>query len=110
MNIQSFLNSAFKASLDIMGAEDVTIGGSTFKATVDLTPSQNPLAVGGGTDERTITIQFPSDLYTGSLRSGMKVTVGGKQWKISAEDGAIERGRAATLVTLIEPNRRSNDY
>ncbi len=73
MGVHSFLKSALKASMSTFDAEEITIGSTKLKAIIDEATGSNPLGTGATNNERTMTIQFPADSFTGKLKSGMKV-------------------------------------
>ena len=107
MNIQSFLKSALKSSLTTMGAETISIGGTSIKAIINEMESSNALGRAASKDERTLVVQFASDAYSGSTRSGVMVTARGYTWQISSESPSIRDGQVAKTLTLVEPERRS---
>ena len=107
MNVQSFLKSALKSSLPTLGAETITIGGTSISAIINETESSNELGRGANKDERTLVVQFAADAYTGSTKSGVTVTARGQTWQISADSPSIRKGQVATTLTLVEPERRA---
>lgn len=107
MNVQSFLKSAFKGSLAIMGSEEIVISGVKIQAIEDEVASSNPLGIAATNNERTLVVKFPADAYTGALKSGMTVTARSQSWQISSEPDSIRKGQIATTITLIEPERRN---
>lgn len=91
----------------VLGAENVTIGGVTFKAICNETTSSNELGRGANKDERNLSAQFSADSYQGSLKSGTAVTARGHQWQISAEPDSIRKNQSTTIIVLVEPERRA---
>ena len=78
MSVQTFLLSAFKKSLATLGAEEITIGSTKIQASEDETASSNALGRAATNNERTLAVKFPSDAYSGALKSGMKVMARGQ--------------------------------
>ena len=107
MSVQSFLKSALKSSLTTLGAETITIGGTSISAVIDETGSSNELGRGANKDERTLIVKFATDAYTGTMKSGTAVTARSQAWQISAEPESIRKGQVATTLTLVEPERRA---
>lgn len=105
MNIKTFINSAFKKSLAMMGSEEIIIGETKLQAVHDEQISNNPLGLAAKYEERNLIVKFPSSFYSGKLKSGMFVTARGQKWQISSDDGGIIRGDVSTTLTLIEPER-----
>jgi len=107
MSVQSFLKSALKASLSIMGSETIVIGSTSIQAIEDETGSSNALGTAANNNERTLVVKFAADAYTGALKSGMTVTARGQSWQISSEPDSIRKGQIATTLVLVEPERRN---
>lgn len=82
-----------------LGAETITVNGQNMQAIPAEIDSDREL-MGGSREERQILYQFPSNAKL-KLRTGMLCKAQGQDWKINA----IERGKAMTTLTLIEPNR-----
>ena len=89
-----------------MGAETITIAGTSISAIEDETGSSNELGRGANKDERTLVVKFAADAYTGTMKSGTPVTARGLSWQISAEPESIRKGQIATTLVLVEPERR----
>jgi len=107
MSVQSFLKSAFKGSLSIMGSETILIGATEVQAIEDEIASSNALGMAATNNERTLVVKFPASAYTGALKSGMIVTAREQTWQISGEMDSIRKGQIATTLVLIEPERRN---
>jgi hypothetical protein len=103
MGVQSFLKTAFKASLAAMEAEDVSFGSTVIKAVIDM-PSNERFA-GQGADEvrREIVITFPADLLSKPPKSGSKFTARGKEWQVEL----VRAGLASIEVRGVEPEKRN---
>ena len=107
MSVQSFLKSALKASLTILGSETITIGGTAISAVIDETASSNALGTAATNNERTLVVKFAADAYSGTLKSGTSVTARAQSWQISGEMDSIRKGQIATTLVLVEPERRN---
>lgn len=107
MNVQSFLKSAFKGSLSMLGSETITIAGRSIQAIEDETQSSNSLGIAASDNERMLVVKFAADAYPGAIKSGMAVQARGQSWQVSSDPDAIRRGQIATTLTLIEPERRN---
>lgn len=106
MNVQALLLSQFKKSLPSLGAEEIIIGSSRIMAIIDETQSSNALARAATNNERSVTAKFAADAATPPLKSGVRVTARAQEWQISADSGAIKKGRVSITIDLVEPERR----
>lgn len=82
-----------------LGAETITVNGKNLQAIPAEVDSRREL-MGGNREEREIIYEFPT-VNDMKLKTGMLCTAQGQSWKIQS----VERGRAMTRLTLIEPNR-----
>jgi hypothetical protein len=108
MSVQSFLLAAFKKSLVMMGAEEITIGSTKIQAVEDETASSNALATAATNNERNLIVKFPADAYAGTLKSGMTVLARSQTWQISSDPDSIRKGKVAITIVLVEPERRND--
>ena len=108
MNVQSFLKSALKVSLPMLGAETIIIAGKSIQAVEDETHHSNSLGIAAVDSERMLVVKFPADAFRGAITSGMAVTARGQSWQVSSDPDAIRKGQIATTLILIEPERRKS--
>ena len=99
MDIQSKVKAVIAKQLARLGAETITVNGKNIDAIPAEIDSRREL-MGGNREERQILYQFPTDSKM-KLRTGMQCKAQGKDWKIDS----VEKGKAMTTLTLIEPNR-----
>lgn len=101
MNIQAMVNQKLAAQLSTLGAEDVTISGTTTP--MILAESEKELSIMGGTrEERRLQGSFPSDAGV-TIKTGNKATIREQVWKVES----VSIGQSMTHVTFIEPNSAS---
>lgn len=107
MNIAKFLSSCLKSTLPVFGNEEITIGTTKINAIINEGESSNALGIAATNNERSLSVQFPIDSYSGALKSGMTVSARGESWQISGDPGSVSKDMATVLIRLVEPERRN---
>ncbi len=104
MSATDFLQSAFTGTLDSLGAETVTINGTTTKAVLDQVMQQEDLDLGGTGDRRMLTLLYPTDAIATVPTKSQNVTARGQSWKILSVDSHPD---TTTRLVLVSPDRRA---
>ena len=99
MDIQELVRQNIQAALPTFGAEPITIKSQTIDAVWGETSKEREI-MGGSRLQRDVTVQFPTRQGV-ELREGMTVSGRNQKWKVDR----IQKGKAMTTLTLIEPNR-----
>lgn len=108
MGIYRSLISGLRQAANALSGEEITIQGKIIPAIIDEERTSNALGLGTKENNRTITVQFRSDLIGERPKSGDLVQARGQRWQISTDPDAIRIGAAATTLILVEPQRRES--
>jgi hypothetical protein len=102
MGVADFVKAAFNSSLDVLSAENVTIGAATARGVVEDIGAELMIADGGDENRRGLRVSFPSAAFATVPTSRQTATCRSKTWKIDR----VDNGPGALVLDLIEPERR----